>query len=157
MNREFFIIVFTRTRSFSLSCSHEPEVFHYRVHMNQKFFIIVFIWTPPLAYILENSSSLHAVRLPSSSLSPFPCNVQYRRPILVSHVQLQWSPSRYVPEVSNTSNDQPHTQLYFIRTTLHVSYRWIHHQVYTGLKFIGKCNLYCDVPVSVLVGSNSTQ
>jgi len=49
------------------------------------------------------------------------------------------------------------TQLYCIRTTMGVSDRWIHHQVYTDLKFVDKCKAYYDVSVSILVGSHSTQ
>jgi hypothetical protein len=48
-------------------------------------------------------------------------------------------------------------QLYCIRTTLRVSDCWVHHQVYTDLKFVDKCKSCYDVSVSVHVGSHSTQ
>ena len=48
------------------------------------------------------------------------------------------------------------TQLYFIWTTLHVSHQPIHHRVYTDLKFIGKCNSYYNISISILVGSHIT-
>jgi len=49
------------------------------------------------------------------------------------------------------------TQLYFIGNELHVPYHSIHHQVYTDLKFISKCNSYYNSSISLPVGSHITK
>ena len=60
-------------------------------------------------------------------------------------------------KTTKTETSDGSTKLHFIGTALPISDHSIHRKVYTDLRFIGKCNSYYDISISVFLGFGITK